>query len=57
MTEYTHVHIHPQAKSKHSSKIKYNRLIDLVNKGKKNYIYIHIHTRIEPPEAQTGKQN
>ena len=52
MTEYTHVLIHPQAKSKHSSKIKYNRLIDLVNKRK--YIQTDAEAEIPilwPPDA------
>ena len=51
--EYTHIYIHPWAKSKYPTKIKYNRLTQWT-KEIKNYIY---QLRTKLTKAQTGKQN
>ena len=52
--EYTHIHIHPWAKSKQFNKNKVQQ-IDPTNKGKKkNYIY---QLRTKLTKAQTAKQN
>ena len=51
--EYTHIHIHPWAKSKSSTKIKYSRLT-WWTKEIKNSIY---QLRKKLTKAQTGKQN
>ena len=51
--EYTHIPMPPRAKSKQSTKIKYNRLTWQTNKIK-NYIYW---LRTKLTEAQSGKQN
>ena len=50
--EYTHIHIHPWAKSKQSNKNKV-QCIDLANRGnQKLYLLAKNKTK-----AQTGKQN
>ena len=51
--EYTHIHIHPWAKSKYSNKSKENRLTQQT-KEIKNYIY---QLRTKVTKAQSGKQN
>ena len=51
--EYTHICIHPRAKSKQSNKNKVQQ-IDPANKGIKNYIY---QLRTKLTKAQTGKEN
>ena len=51
--EYTHIHIHPRAKSKQSDKNKVQQ-IDLANKGKQK-LYISVKNKIT--KALTGKQN
>jgi len=53
MTEYTHIHIHPLAKSKHSNRKK-KSTIDQPSEQKKPKI---ISTRTKPNKAKTGKQN
>ena len=51
--EYTHIHIHPWAKSKQSTEIKYSRLT-CQTKEIKNYIY---QLRTKLTKAQIGKQD
>ena len=52
VTEYTHIHTHPQAKFKKSNKNKVQQ-IDPANKGNKK-LYLPVKNKTK---AQTGKQN
>ena len=51
--EYTHVHVHPWAKSKQPNKDNIQN-IDPVNKGNKK-LYLPVEKKLT--KAQTGKQN
>ena len=51
MTEYTHIHIHPIAKSKQSNRNKVEQ-IDLENKGNQKF-YLPVKNKTK---AQSGKQ-
>ena len=51
--EYTHIHIHPWAKSKQSNKNKV-QYIDLANKG---YKKLYLPVKNKTNYAETGKQN
>jgi len=53
LMKYTHIHMHPCARSTRSNKIKYNRLTRKT-KEIKNYIY---QLRTKLTKAQNGKQN
>jgi len=50
--EYTHIHIHPWAKSNNPTKIKFSRLTQQTKEIKNTY-----QLRIKLTKAQTGKQN
>ena len=53
VTEYTHIHIHPQAKSKQSNKYKVQQ-IDLANKGNQK---LYLPEQKHFTKAQTQNQN